>query len=70
MASRPARNPLPDLSDDALVAELRGMEEAIYQVDCFGVSDIVYLEMIYRELDRRGLRVRRTLLLHKVGDEE
>jgi len=72
MGNEPVQAHLEGLSENELVAELQGLEEAVYQVECFGVSDIVYLEMIYRELDRRGLadRVRRTVQLDLTNDDE
>lgn len=44
------------LTDDELILELKTSEDSIYRVNCFGTKDLIYLEWLYREIERRGLQ--------------
>lgn len=46
---------LEKLSEDEVILELKATEELIYRIACFGTRDLIYLEMLYREIERRGL---------------
>jgi len=42
------------MSDKKLIVEVKGLYDAIYNVDCFGSNDVLLYEKICRELERRG----------------
>ena len=45
---------LTKFSDKKLIDEIKGLYDAIYNVDCFGAGDILAYEGMCRELERRG----------------
>ena len=45
---------LRECSDEELRKSILETEELIYTFECFSVGDLIYLEMLYREADRRG----------------
>jgi hypothetical protein len=49
--------PIERLSDGELISEVKATEDLIYRIECFGTRDLVYLEFLYREVERRGLDV-------------
>ena len=42
------------MSDRKLIDEIKGLHNAIYNLDCFGAGDVLAYEKICRELERRG----------------
>jgi len=46
-----------DLSDVELKDRYKTYYDAIYNFDCFGVKDIAQVELMERELERRGYEV-------------
>ena len=45
---------LSAMSDDTLIVETKALYGSINTFDCFGVSDLIKMELMERELDRRG----------------
>lgn len=50
-------NDIQALSTQQLKAEFKSTYNTIYRYDCFGTSDMVYLDLLKRELYRRGIEV-------------
>jgi hypothetical protein len=46
---------LRECSDDQIRTGIARMEDMIYVVECFGVRDLILLEWLYREAERREL---------------
>ena len=46
------------LSDGELIFEVKATEELIYRIECFGTRDLLYLDLLYYEIERRGLEER------------
>lgn len=45
---------LTRMSDKKLIVEIKGLHNAIYNLDCFGANDVLAYEGMCRELERRG----------------
>lgn len=45
---------LTKINDRKLLEEIKGLHNAIYNMDCFGAGDVLAYEKICRELERRG----------------
>ena len=43
-----------DKSDEELIADAKSLNALIYQLDCFSSHDILRLDCIISELDKRG----------------
>lgn len=43
------------LSNKNLISAIQQTEEQINVVEVFGIKDLIYLELLYREADKRGL---------------
>jgi hypothetical protein len=43
-----------DMSDNQLIGEALALYDSIYVTECYGVKDMLYLESITRELEKRG----------------
>ena len=48
---------IKDRTDSELIDDWKGLYQAIYIVDCFGVSDLANFAMVQEELKRRGMEV-------------
>ena len=40
-----------------LMAEAKQLHDLIYNIECYGVRDMLRLEHIYAEIDRRGISI-------------
>ena len=47
-------------TDTELMAQAKELFSSIYEVDCFGIKDLVRYELVCRELERRGYEVDET----------
>jgi hypothetical protein len=45
------------LSDSELIGEAMALYDSIYVTECYGVKDILYLDAITAELEKRGYEV-------------
>ena len=58
-------NEIEKLSDEQLIADARELHELIFEIDCFGVKDLVRYELTLRELDMRDYSVSQKLVIEK-----
>lgn len=49
------------LSDAELIAMFKDFYESVHITDCFGTQDLIELNMLERELERRGYEIRATV---------
>ena len=57
-----------DKTDEQLIGEAGGLDQMINELDCFGTHDLIRLDAITAELDRRGYKaVRGTTFIKKEG---
>ncbi len=47
--------------DTELINESNSLEFSIYNVECYGVGDLVLLDAIEKELDKRGYKTKQVL---------
>lgn len=47
------------MSKKELETEFNAYEQSINDVGCYGVRDMVHLTNIYKEIDKRGYKIRR-----------
>lgn len=45
------------MTDEQLIKEASATHDSIANIGCFGVRDLVYNELLIRELERRGFTV-------------
>ena len=45
---------IAEMKTPDLMAEAKQLHDLIYNVECYGTRDMLRLELIYRELERRG----------------
>jgi len=48
---------IEELPNSELIAEAYGLYDQIYNVECFGTSDLLRLDRLINEAIRRGMRV-------------
>ena len=53
-----AENPLRELSDEELISRLKALYDSIYNVRCYSYRDLLMLEAVSDELERRGYVIR------------
>lgn len=59
------------MTDDELIAETKSLNSLIYELECYGVSDVMRLESALSELERRGYIVNeKTELVFEKQEEE
>jgi len=46
-----------DMSDEQLIELFKGLYEAIYVAECYGAADLVLIEAVAEELERRGYKI-------------
>lgn len=65
-------NDIQALSTQQLKAEFKSTYNTIYRYDCFGTSDMVYLDLLGQELYRRGIEVdgEERVIFRKRDEEE
>jgi len=52
-----------NLTDEELIEWAQGLNQSIFEVDCFGVQDLVSYKLILSELKQRGYEVKEVLAL-------
>jgi hypothetical protein len=58
------------LSDEELICEVKTTEDLIYHIECFGTRDLMYLQFLYREVERRGLEGRVSAICLQCGSHD
>jgi hypothetical protein len=51
---------LSEMSDEELKRRLISLWQSIYELECYGSHDLIELEVIAQELERRGYEVTET----------
>lgn len=57
---------LEEMTDEELKRQFISLYESIYVSECFGSRDVLELEMIARELERRGYEITEEPKIRKV----
>lgn len=57
---------LTQYTDINLIHDAKSLHESIYVSDCFGTKDLVFYELLLKELEDRGYRIREKKSL-KIG---
>lgn len=55
-----------DMSDKKLIEELEGIEEHIENFS-YGMSELMYREELYREINKRGIKLQKYTKFRKTG---
>lgn len=58
------------MTDIKLIAEYRSVFDMIYNNDCYGTNDLMYLDLLERELDRRHFIINETRVINIIKDED
>lgn len=58
MVKRTIREELKTRNRIELIVQAVELDKSIYVTKCFGTKDPLLLELIYRELERRGFEIR------------
>jgi len=58
-------------TDEELIAQAQGLNQLIFEEECYGTKDLISYELILRELERRGYKVKEelTLRIERKGGE-
>lgn len=62
--------PLEEWTDEELIEELKGLYDAIYNVECYSSTDYMNFLAIAAELGRRGYRIVKSIEVVRVDDIE
>ena len=49
--------PIKEAKTEELMAEAESLHDMIYNIECYSTSDMLQLELLYAEIERRGIGV-------------
>jgi hypothetical protein len=62
--------PFSEWTDEELMNEVKSLHDIIYNVECFGVNDLMWYELILKELEKRGYEIQEDSYLQIEKEEE